>query len=111
MSCEEEYHNITYIYDDLYASISHFLSSLPRTTCAWYYKVSCDPSRMIILKNYLHFFDKTKKTLYFYYNEVSSKRTYFASFAPFGVWKLLMRRAVAVPLGYVSLYFKIIIYG
>ena len=35
--------------------------------------------------------------------------TYFASFVPFGVCKLLIRRAVAVPLGYVSLYFKIII--
>jgi len=35
--------------------------------------------------------------------------TYFASFAPFGVCKLLTRRAVAVPLGYVSLYFNIII--
>jgi hypothetical protein len=28
---------------------------------------------------------------------------YFASLAPAGVWKLLMRWAVAVPLGYVNL--------
>lgn len=35
--------------------------------------------------------------------------SYFASLAPLGVWKLLMRYAVAVPLGYVNLYLKIII--
>jgi len=44
-------------------------------------------------------------------NIVSGSRLspYFASLAPFGVWKLLMRWAVAVPLGYVSLKSIIII--
>lgn len=45
----------------------------------------------------------------FMYTYELQNHTYFASFAPFGVCKLLTRRAVAVPLGYVSLYFKIII--
>ena len=40
--------------------------------------------------------------------QINCVNTYFASFAPFGVCKLLTRRAVAVPLGYVSLYFRII---
>jgi len=37
--------------------------------------------------------------------------TYEAVSAPSGVWKLLIRSAVAVPLGYVSLYFSIMIWA
>lgn len=38
------------------------------------------------------------------------RQMYFASFAPSGVWKLLIRCAVAVPLGYVNLKSMIMIW-
>lgn len=47
-------------------------------------------------------------TTHFQCNLCTKHLIYLASLAPAGVWKLLMRWAVAVPLGYVSLYLMII---
>ena len=79
--------------------------NFPSALTCFLRKYRTDKIKMIKCPNFHVIFTKTKKY------KLSTPCSYLASLAPSGVWKLLIRWAVAVPLGYVNLKSMTIIWN